>query len=313
MKKLVVLFVSLAMLASLSLSAAAISDESLSSYSEETFEVLTYDCTSQTTTTRVLTAENSPSHQAYENWLQKGNRSSTFELTAPAWFPGSEDTNSRTILGGEDNRQPVNVYQFPYSAVMFLRLGQDTNGDGKADSWGSGTGFMAGNKAMVTAAHCFWSGTYGWVEECRTYKNQNSSSYGSNYYYPSSWVCPSNYTSSLDYQYDWCIATMFDNIGSSTGYFGYGTGGSMINKEYTISGYPGDHPGCQYTASGTVDSETYYSCSYDIDMLPGQSGSPVYDAGCLAWAINTYQASTFNQGNRITKWCYDLITEARNS
>lgn len=312
MKKYLSMIVILSLLLTCVCSAAAVENEQDSGEPEQTLDIILFDYSSQTETAKTLTAEDSYAHQEYEKWKQSGSRTA-FELTAPAYFPNSSDVDCHTVFD-EDGYKPVdNVYIYPYTAVLYLRLGQDTNEDGIADTWTNGTGFMAGEKAMVTAAHCFWDATYGWVEECRTYTFQNGETLGSKYYYPFSWVCPKNYTDSLDYQYDWCVVTMADSIGKTTGYFGYGTGGSMVNNEYTISGYPGKYSAYQYTASGTVNEETYYECKYDISMLPGQSGGPVYSSGCIAWAINTYYADSFNQGNRITSWCYDLISEARNA
>ncbi len=279
---------------------------------DNSVEIVTYNYVTGAETIMTMQEESSSISNVNSNGVMDGSDVSI----APAYFPELtqvEDEASPNSIIGTDNRTLVNPNTYPYSAVMYLYLGQDTTGNGVANSWSSGTGFMVGSKALVTAAHCYWSSQYGWVEECRTYKNQNSSTLGSTYYYPASWQCSTNYTNNLDYQYDWCVVTMQDSIGDQTGYFGYGKGGSMLNNAYTISGYPGDHNGFQYKASGTVSSETTYICQYNIDIMAGQSGAPIYDSDKIVWAINTYESDTFNQGNRITTTCYDLITAARNS
>lgn len=216
----------------------------------------------------------------------------------------------RTIIG-EDNRKKVNPELFPYSAITFLYLGQDTNGDGKTDSWGYGTGFMVGERVMLTAAHCYWSKQHGWIEECRTYVKQNSSKLGSTYYYPSSWNCPTNYTNNVDYRYDWCVVKMSNPIGKQTGCLGYGTGGSMLNKKLTTSGYPGDDLGIQKMCTGKASYEDSYICKFNMDSIAGQSGSPIYDSDYIVWAILTYEGDGFNQGNKLTAACCNAINEAK--
>lgn len=302
-----VLIVSTIFCFTLGIGAQAINETPISS--EEMVDIITYDYINHT-------EEITPASEYLVNNASM-NSNSDIMNTASAYIPSniplaSENLSPKSIIGS-DNRSRVNPTQFPYSAVTYLYLGQDTTGNGVANSWGSGTGFMVGSKAMVTAGHCYWSGTYGWVEECRTYIKQNSSTLGSTYYYPASWQVPSEYTSSLNYKYDWCVVKMQNALGSQTGYFGYGKGGSMLNNTYTISGYPGDHNGYQYKSTGTVSSETTYICKYNNDTKPGTSGAPIYDSNHTVWGINTYEASTFNQGNRITTQLYDLITAARNA
>jgi V8-like Glu-specific endopeptidase len=139
------------------------------------------------------------------------------EYVTPAFSPeGTVVIEPYSIIGSDDRIQ-VSPNSFPYSAVMYLALGQDTTGNGVANSWGHGTGFIEGPDLLVTAAHCIWSGTNGWVEEMRVHYKQNGSSKNSNYYYPLNWNIPTEYTSSLNYNYDWAVVTMQTNLGDSSG------------------------------------------------------------------------------------------------
>lgn len=234
-------------------------------------------------------------------------------IISPPYFPESvpteEEISPRTIIG-KDNRDKVSPYVSPYSAVMFLYIGQDTTGNRVANSWGRGTGFMVANKVMLTAAHCIWNITDGYAESFKVYKNQQGTSLGSTYYSAVDWYVPSEYLADEDYRYDWGVVKLNSNVGSSTGYFGYETSGIMLAKEYTVSGYPGDTGDYnQYAATGRVFFETFKTCSYTTDMMPGQSGAPVFSSDNIVRAINTRQFSTHNRGNKITTECHNKIVE----
>lgn len=116
----------------------------------------------------------------------------------PEYTPPKLDQNSLRTIIGDDDRVQVNPNVSPYSRILALRCGQDTNADGIADAWSVGTAFMEGPDCLDTAAHCMWSGTYGWVEEMRAYPKQNSSIYGNVYYYPLTWTCSAAYISNLN-------------------------------------------------------------------------------------------------------------------
>jgi len=211
---------------------------------------------------------------------------------------------------GKDNRVPVNPSYFPYSAVTCLYIGRDQDGNGTIESWYDGTGFMEGPDLLVTAGHCMWSGTYGWADELRVYKQQNSETFSSTHYHPLNWTCSTAYTNNLDYRYDWCLVTLQNNIGDSTGWFGKGySSGSLVNKAIAVSGYPSDHEHFQYKASGTISFSDTYIMKFNADAVGGESGAPVYDTTNVSWGIFTYSGGTFNQGNRFTEYLYSLLQQ----
>lgn len=151
----------------------------------------------------------------------------------------------------------------------------------------------------------------GWVHECRFFVRQDSAYYsGTDYYHPYSWTCASNYTQSGDSRYDWCAVTLWDNLGSSNGWFGKSwSSGSIDSLSVTLSGYPLNW-GRQYTGSGVTSNSTYYTVRYNIDTLPGNSGSPVYTPDYKVKAIHTGSYDSFtNRGNRITEWLYGILQE----
>lgn len=236
-------------------------------------------------------------------------------MTAPAYCPDAlkDPITPKTIIGADNRIRVNNPRIYPYSAVMCLRSGWDIDGNGTIDSWTQGTGAMVGSKALLTAGHNYWNPDRGgWVKQCRAYKYQNSTTLRSTYYYPASWVFAQNYKNTRDVNYDWCVVTMQDRIGNDTGYFGYGTGSSLMDGTYRLSGYPADHLIYQYYADGIITSETYYRISHNIDAVGGQSGAPIYwNASKNIWAIHTGGGAKINYGNKITSWVYDLISQAR--
>lgn len=194
---------------------------------------------------------------------------------------------------------------------MFLLIGTDTNGDGISDAWGMGSGFMQGPDVMATAGHNMWSDNYGWISELRVFKNQNSSTISSTYYYPLSWTLSTAYTNNLDYNFDWAVVTLQNNLGDSTGWFGKGwSSGSLNGKSIIVSGYPGDKSYYQYKSSGTISFTDSYNIKYSADTMGGQSGSPVYDSNNIVWGIHTYGGATINQGNKITEDLYNILQDA---
>lgn len=277
-------------------------------------ELVTYDYVSKTETTSevsidMLQTENEEKLDTLG--ISEETANAAFDPNALLSSDSSNNSISTQSIIGDDDQKKVNPNVYPYCAVLALMLGQDTNGDGVVDSWGLGTGFLEGNDVMVTAGHCFWGGTTnGWVEECRIYVRQNSSTYGNVYYYPASWVCSTAYTSNRNINYDWCAVRLQDNLGAANGWFGKGvSSGSLKGTEVTISGYPAatsSKVGYQYTSSGTITSSTDYRVGYSIDTEGGNSGFPVYDSNGIVWAIHTHGG---NSGTRISSGLYQILQD----
>lgn len=215
-----------------------------------------------------------------------------------------------------DDRVVANPYQSPYSAVLCLEIGVDVNNDGITDGWTYGTGFLTGKNTMVTAAHCvFDSNSASWINDIIIHYYQNSYTLNLRTCRPQSAVISTQYAQYQDYNYDWAIVTLNEDIGNTVGYwFGYGTTeGSLAGKSINVSGYPVDKQFFQYVAPGTISRSDTYNCFYDADMLGCQSGGPVFDDNGIVWAINTYEGGSFNQGNRLTREVYDLISSYSKS
>lgn len=275
--------------------------------------IVTYDYVTKTTSNSVLDMDELRSYNRELMTELEMNEESANEAYNPALMAdnaiGVLDPDS--IIPPDDQVQ-VNPNYYPYSAVLMLRLGRDTDNDGSINVWSRGTGFLEGNDVMVTAGHCFWSTANGWVDECRIYSKQNSSTPNTTYYHLWSWVCSTAYANSTyaDPNFDWCVVTLQDNLGGTNGWFGRKVGEDEPSYQVTISGYPysGSKSGFQYKDSGYIDSSTTYIYNYEIDTEGGQSGSPIYDANNDAIGVHTSTTTgTMNHGVRITNDLYNII------
>jgi len=242
-------------------------------------------------------------------------------LESPAWFPESfdlpqlSDQLKSKLPQGEPNRSfsvaPYNT--FPYSAITKLYLGFSNNGGSTPNYWTHGSGFMVGAKTMITAGHCFLHAYYGWVIQARTYILMNTAfpNYDTTtYYFPATWALSSNFINSYDHNYDYCVINMQNNIGNTTGGFGFGTGGSMLNNTYMVGGYPhlNTSTGIQYVDSGSVYFQDVYTCQSNSYATGGQSGGPIWkNPDNIAWAILTSANNSATLGNRITSSLFSTI------
>ncbi len=316
MKKIGVMLVASMLLCSLSVSTAFANDTD-----KDTFEVTTYNYETRTEKRETLVRENVV---AENNAMIRSLSVSNEQLTSgynpglpvedDATIESNTGNSSRTIINA-DTQSYVNPNNYPYSAVLMIRLGQDTNSDGRVDSWTRGTAFLEGHAVAATAGHNIWSHTssYGWVEECRIYVRQNSSSLGSTYYEPANWTVPTSFISNEDPNYDWAMLLLTDNLGGSNGWFGKGKG-STVDLDGTlviISGYPTESThknGKQYRDYNDIISDFDENrLSYLIDTEAGQSGSPIYDSNYVAWGIHTLGGTSYNYGVQISDWLYDML------
>lgn len=228
--------IAVALSAVLSVAATGITASAETSNTE--LSVVTFDYATKTENTAILDVD--ALHQ--KNQKKISDLKLSEETINEAYNPVSASSEISPLLGGDspdsiigtDDQVQVNPNQFPYCAVLALRLGRDTNGDGVSDTWYLGTGYLEGHDTMATAGHNFWTGS-GWINECCVYVRQNSSTYGNTYYYPASWICSTAYTSnsSDSYNYDWCVVTLQNNLGGSNGWFGK-VGENMKNMKRFI-------------------------------------------------------------------------------
>lgn len=240
------------------------------------------------------------------------------ETFSPAFTPNAsimdygDDISPNSLIDGSPIERVPNVTSAPYCKVVFLRMGFDKDNDGVAESWSSGTGFMVKNRVMLTAAHNLWhSENEIWPKSVLLYTklDGNDTSYMNKQ--PETaigWTYPKAYASTQMAKDDWCVVQTKNEVGKTTGYFGYGVPTtSLVGTKVSVNGYPLE---CyQFYSKGAiskVDTDfVYYKASTDY----GMSGGPVYDSNYTVWAIHTNGNSSANYGPKINSTIMAAITK----
>ena len=154
-----------------------------------------------------------------------------------------------------------------------------------------GSGVMIGPSSLLTAAHAIYHpGHGGWAEQVQVVPGRLGAikPYGVFEAVSLSTPSPWRVSETLSYEilkYDYGVVTLGSAIGYVTGWLDYGynqTGTALLlGKELLNIGYPADLGGhTLYFDTGTVDrvADDIMNFTDDLDITPGQSGSPViYD------------------------------------
>ena len=161
---------------------------------------------------------------------------------------------SLNAIFGEDDRIKIdNTTVFPYCAIAYISINNASE---------RGTAVMVDDNIAVTAAHCVVGKDNVQVFPGR---NGNSHPYGGTWATKYIWAGSDSYKGETDYEDDWAILVLEQDIGDDTGWFGVsnmaeyngytGAGG----KPATITGYPislgyeqKDNLYYQYTDTGMI-------------------------------------------------------------
>jgi len=232
-------------------------------------------------------------------------------------LPGDDNVSTPRTTPGIYPQTTVNVNNYPYTAVMFLLLGRDKDGDGNIESWSTGSGFLVDSDVMVTAAHCFIGkgadGINRFIDECRIFPRYASSSISYNatgYYHPASWSYSTVYMSSNNVEHDWLVATLAAPIGNQHGYFAVRDWDASIEGvTATTGGYPAESPSKRYyqhKSTGPLRSYSTKRISFIMDVEGGNSGGPVYVSGNQVIGIITGAGNEANWALRIFEALYEV-------
>lgn len=245
-------------------------------------------------------------------------------LSTPGWFPQATSLNQDNavspdqIINGTSFTKVPDTTAMPYSAIMFgyVRCPScDTSVKMPAL-----TAFMISPNVAITAAHTVFhihNNSRCWANELVVLAGLNGEGnaikFGSAY----EAVIPVQYYESRDENYDWALIRLSQNIGNTTGYFGYQyvPSATLEGITATLCGYPREDGYeslwyYQWQESGTLGcygtsaADYNFVTRYKMDTLSGQSGSPIFryhNGGWSAVAIHTTGVGAVcNQGVRIT-------------
>ncbi len=226
---------------------------------------------------------------------------------------GPLEVRPETVHGPDNRIQIQSTASYPWRAHASLLI---TARDGSR--W-IGTGWFIGSHTLATAGHVVYiknsgvAGRDGFVRSVQVMPGRNGASlpYGS--VTTSNLRTVSGWASSGDPNYDYGAIVLNTNLGSSTGWFGFGaySNSTLNSTTVNISGYPGDKPaGTQWYHWNRVASTSSRRVFYDIDTFGGQSGSAVYrivNGSRYGVAIHAYGGAVTNSGTRITKPVFDNL------
>jgi V8-like Glu-specific endopeptidase len=263
-----------------------------------------------------------------------GERATTYsngviERSAPAYFPPELiqeqiENETATTFGiiGNDSRQRVTVSNsLPYSAIARIKINWPD------DEITYGTAWMFYGDIAITAGHCVYdTEKHVWAESIEVWVGMNGTvssaravGYSRTLYTSNLWI------SSGQVKDDWGVIELTEDIASSTGYLGlYYSTADMSGRSIEISGYPYDHPGWQYTASGTIDYCEEAALFYMVDAVGCQSGSPILIDGTNKAAVihgtgyyypdpeTDERIYTRNGGARMTPSLFDYLMSFRD-
>jgi glutamyl endopeptidase len=218
---------------------------------------------------------------------------------------------AETVHGPDDRVQITTTAVYPWRVHASLLITAADN-----SSW-IGTGWFIGPHTLMTAGHVVFiknsgvPGRDGWVRKIQVMPGRNGATlpYGSvtstNFRSVTSW------TNSGDENFDYGAIIIPNNLGNTTGWFGFGvySDADLLASVGNISGYPGDKPtGTQWYDARRIASVNSKKVYYDIDTVGGQSGSAVYriiNGQRVGIAIHAYGGATTNSGTRIVTAVYN--------
>ncbi len=232
--------------------------------------------------------------------------------------PPEEETMLETqAIIGSDNRVWVSdTTAPPYRRIVHIAWRERGTG-----ATGHCTGWLSNKNTVITAGHCLWSpnSTRRWRDPIAVHAGLN----GSFAPYPkcgwrAMWVS-NGWWKAVDYRYDYGAIKLNCTIGNTVGWWRYKP--VIENRQYRqsrLSGYPGDKGSgslrgkYQYKSISSIQSQGVYNLFYWNDMVPGDSGAPVWEhkneycsTDCVI-AINSINYYP-NEGVLITQAVYNAI------
>ena len=222
------------------------------------------------------------------------------------------ETESKQIIGNDNRRRVTNTTDFPNTTIGQIVITY------KNGSQAVGTAWMYGNKVAVTAGHCVYSkADGGWARSVAFYPGKNGSKNPIGVFYATQLYTDKKFVESENSNFDWGMLRFKTNVADKTGYLGAEwTTASQVGTNVIVRGYPAEKnkQGQMWTGSGKITGSGTSKTNYSIDTTGGQSGSPVYrisDEQYRALAIHTNSYKNYNQGERIDKSLFKIITDAR--
>jgi glutamyl endopeptidase len=239
------------------------------------------------------------------------------ELTYPSTPKAQLQIGSSTV----DSQQVVvpDTTLFPWRASAALRI----TVPGQTEVF-NGTGWFIGPYTLVTAAHAVFprefGGHVGWAISIDVIPGLNGDSnpppFGVSR--STSFFCPNGWQDSGDTRLDYGAILLEQSVGSEVGTLGYATYSDqdILQSVANLTGYPVDPPnpnappGTQFYGAGAITHVDETFIYYNLDTLPGESGSAVYRNiadQSFVMAIHEAVIGDSDRGLRIIEPVYDNL------
>lgn len=215
-------------------------------------------------------------------------------------------SSPRTIIGGDDR-----YAEDGFDGVINVQYSTGAN---------AGTAFVIDSHTLLTAAHVVYNKSGLKFKIFTDHDTQSNIPIT-----PVAYHVPSEYVNNNNICYDYAIVTVEEDLECYNGYgyedysfinfdLGLMRNEMSLSKPVYVTGFGGDGEitpeleDVKSTGVGTLlntsNTDTDYRIYFDTDIVPGNSGSPVYiknpDGSNSVIGICTHQSTYYNSGIRIT-------------
>ncbi|MBR2571006.1 MAG: trypsin-like peptidase domain-containing protein [Clostridia bacterium] len=221
--------------------------------------------------------------------------------------PFAPEILEKTIFPPDDRVKVKKPKEYPYSAIALI----DVQGSCGCN-WYC-TGAMVSEEALLTCAHTLVCYKHGkWAKKatfCFGYKSRKNYLYR----YKSKWTAWVGSTFQNGYAEgsadDWALVRFEKKVGKKTGWFGmrWATDDELSGAHVCMAGFGGEDT-LRY-CWGTINHVWEKEIGCDIDTLPGNSGSPVFDENYYIVALFTMLGDEYSICRRLTGEIHQKMTE----
>jgi len=223
------------------------------------------------------------------------------------WTPDGATIKPDTVFGNDGRQQVTPTLAFPASArvrvAAFFSDGHE----------GQGTGYMVGNKYLLTAGHVVFSPDHGgFTTSLVAFPAEDGDTKPFGKATGVVFRTSKAWHDSQDECSDYALVTLDAQFGDITGWYGLQTLNDGIldnDPNVTIGGYPTDKPfGTQWQETGPIVDHSDTCLYYNVDTTGGDSGAGVVpDDGKHEVAAVHDGTDFYNYATRITSARFDLI------